>query len=155
MTPAQKELIFKLRMEGQGYKSIAKVLSVTEDAVKGHCKRQHLSGPAEIVTINSKAVKRNSGLCLECSKPIRHNKHGRPRKFCSDACRYTWWNKNPDRGSESEEATYHYTCTHCGKRFAAYGDKNRKYCSHDCYIKARFWCEEDKAVESWPAMALQ
>jgi len=31
------------------------------------------------------------------------------------------------------------TCARCGKEFTSYGNKNRKYCSHDCYIKARFW----------------
>ena len=33
---------------------------------------------------------------------------------------------------------YEYTCAHCGKPFTAYGNKGRKYCSHECYIADRF-----------------
>lgn len=29
-------------------------------------------------------------------------------------------------------------CPHCGKEFHIYGDKRRKYCSHECYIADRF-----------------
>ena len=30
------------------------------------------------------------------------------------------------------------TCPACGKTFSAYGKRNRKYCSHECYIIDRF-----------------
>ena len=29
-------------------------------------------------------------------------------------------------------------CPHCGKEFHIYGDRRRKYCSHECYIADRF-----------------
>lgn len=32
---------------------------------------------------------------------------------------------------------------YCGKAFVAYGNKDRKYCSHDCYIRDRFYQAED------------
>lgn len=34
-------------------------------------------------------------------------------------------------------------CAHCGKPFTAYGNKERKYCSHNCYISDRFGEERD------------
>jgi len=143
MTPAQKEEVYKLRLQGLGYKSIAKELHLSVDAVKGYCKRQHLNGPAEVVQLNAKEIKANNGLCVRCNNPIRQKKAGRPKRFCSYACRYKWWNENPDKRNPSSDAIYHYTCQQCGKRFNAYGNKRRKYCCHDCYIKSRFWGEED------------
>lgn len=41
------------------------------------------------------------------------------------------------------KAVYAYTCAHCGKPFTAYGNKERKYCSHNCYISDRFGEERE------------
>ena len=51
--------------------------------------------------------------------------------------------ENQNERNKSEAATYKYTCPYCGKKFTPYGNKKRKYCSHNCYIKDRFWREED------------
>jgi len=142
MTPEQKEKIYKSRLQGLGYKAIAREMQMTVDVIKGYCKRHHLNGPAEVVQLNSEVIKENSGLCLHCKNPIRQKKHGRTKKFCSDACRYTWWNENSGH-RQKDRATYNYTCDNCGRKFSAYGNKVRKYCSHNCYIKSRFWGEED------------
>jgi hypothetical protein len=37
-----------------------------------------------------------------------------------------------------KKAYYFQFCQFCGAEFAAYGNCNRKYCSHECYINARF-----------------
>lgn len=140
MTPDQKEEIYKLRLQGLGYKAIASELLLTVDAVKGYCKRNHLNSPVEVGQLDTKEI---SSLCLYCKKSIRQKKHGRTKKFCCDACRYTWWNENPDKRGKKDAAIYHYTCHHCNRQFSSYGNKLRKYCSHDCYIKSRFWREED------------
>ena len=70
------------------------------------------------------------------------------RSFCrrnglgdSDTCRTAWWNSHPD--CVDRKAVYAYTCAHCGKPFTAYGNKERKYCSHGCYISDRFGEERD------------
>ena len=31
-----------------------------------------------------------------------------------------------------------YKCEKCGKKFISYGNKDRKYCCHECYIEDRF-----------------
>lgn len=140
MTPAEKEEIDKLRLQGLGYKSIAKELLLTVDTVKGYCKRHHLNSPAAALQANVKEII----LCMQCENKIRQKERGRTKKFCSDACRHSWWNDNQDKRSKNNIAIYQYTCAHCGRQFSSYGNKHRKYCSHNCYIKSRFWSEEDE-----------
>ena len=37
----------------------------------------------------------------------------------------------------NKKAYYHLTCQRCGKEFNSYGNKNRKYCSRECYAETR------------------
>jgi hypothetical protein len=143
MTALQKEEIYKLRLQGLGYRAIARELLLSVEAVKRYCKRHHLNGPAEIVKLNAELVLKNSGLCLCCKNPIRQKKRGRTKKFCSNTCKYAWWKAHQERRSPKLAAIYQYICQHCGRQFSAYGNKQRKYCSHTCYIKSRYWGEED------------
>jgi hypothetical protein len=46
------------------------------------------------------------------------------------------WNRH--RGQMNRKLCVEKTCAHCGSPFISYPQENRKYCSHDCYIKARF-----------------
>jgi hypothetical protein len=55
--------------------------------------------------------------------------------FCSDECRLTWWNQNKYREGGKPRT---FKCLNCGKEFQAFVVKERKYCSHACYIEARF-----------------
>jgi endogenous inhibitor of DNA gyrase (YacG/DUF329 family) len=143
MTSAEKEEIDTLRMQGLGYKTIAKELLLTVDMVKGYCKRHHLNGLAAALQVNAKVIKEGCSLCLQCENSIQQKNYGRTKKFCSAVCRHTWWNENQDKRSKNAIAIYQYTCAHCGKQCSSYGNKQRKYCSHDCYIKSRFWSKED------------
>ena len=143
MRPAQKETVYKLRLQGLGYKAIARELLLSVDAVKSYCKRHHLTGPPEAVQKNVQVIEEQHGLCPQCKQPIRRKKRGRSKRFCCDDCRYAWWKAHPEISSKSETAHYPFTCKYCGKKGMTYGNKNRKYCSHDCYIKARFLGEED------------
>ena len=45
--------------------------------------------------------------------------------------------------THSPETTYIITCKQCGKQFTMYGKRNRKYCSHKCYIYHRFYLEPE------------
>ena len=38
----------------------------------------------------------------------------------------------------NRKANYECTCEKCGKKFISYGNKDRKYCCHECYIEDRF-----------------
>lgn len=142
MNPDQKGKIYKLRMQGNGYKAIAKELLLSVDSIKKYCKCHHLNGPAEVVQMNAKMIQEENPLCLQCRTPIRQ-KGGRPKKFCSNACRYAWWYENKENSNKQETAIYHFICQNCGKKFSSYGNKKRKFCSHDCYIKYRFFGDDD------------
>ena len=139
MNEAQRKEIYNLRLQGLGYKAIARELGISSDAVKGYCKRNHLNGSAEVIKLNVQLLQEENKLCPCCCKPVKQSKQGRIRRFCSDECRRKWWNENPDKRSRKEAAIYKYTCPYCNKEFSCYGNKRRKYCSHNCYIKSRFW----------------
>ncbi len=143
MTEVEKQQIHDLRLKGVGYKAIAAVLGKSRDSVRGYCKRNGLDGDSRVVALNVKEKIKNHLLCSYCGKPIKQKGRGRVRKFCSEFCRRKWWRENPQARNKKDTATYQYTCPHCGKEFSCYGNKKRKYCCHDCYIKSRFWSEED------------
>ncbi len=148
MTEEQRKSIFELRSRGLGYKAVARELSLSSDTVKGYCKRHHLNGPSEVVKLNIEVMEDNKIICPQCKKKIMQKARGRTRRFCSDKCRRKWWNENPQDRKKKETAIYKYICPHCGEEFTCYGNKKRKYCSHECYIKSRFWSEEDGICET-------
>ncbi len=138
MTKEQKEQIYKLRLDGLGYKTIAKTLDLNADSIKSYCKRHHLNGSRQLVALNAEVIEENNDLCKYCSNPIRKKKMGRTKKFCNEDCRRKWWKKHQDKRKLKETATYHYTCPVCGKDFSAYGNSKRQYCSIQCCVKNRF-----------------
>lgn len=117
-------MIEKLRQEGYSYKEISESLRVSINTVKSYCRRNGLTGN----------TKKKKHICLNCGCEIDEKK-----KFCSPTCRQTWWNNHLDK--VHRKAYYSFTCKYCHKPFNAYGNKNRKYCSHECYIKDRFYHE--------------
>lgn len=143
MNVDQKEKIRELRLNGIGYKGIANILGLSRDSIRGFCRRNNLGGSSCVVALNLEEKKKRNLLCACCEKPIKQKTKGRIRRFCSDECRRKWWNQNQDERNKGEAATYKFTCPYCGKKFTVYGNKKRKYCSHNCYIKDRFWREED------------
>lgn len=143
MTEIEKQQIHDLRLKGIGYKAIAAVLGISRDSIRGYCIRNGLDGDSKVVTLNIEEKIKNNLLCACCNKPIKQNERGRARRFCSDECRRKWWKDNPQERNKNGAAIYKYTCPHCGQEFSVYGNNKRKYCSHNCYIKSRFWSEED------------
>ena len=146
MTDYERQEIYKLRKEGLGYKAIGTILGLTRDSVRSFCKRNNLDGNAEVVGLNLKVMKEKNLLCINCGKLMDIKEKGRPRKYCSDECRRAWWNKNQDKRTQGEAAIYKYNCLFCGEEFTIYGNKTRKFCSHDCYIKYRFWGDEEDEI---------
>ncbi len=148
MTEAQAKQIVEMRLNGIGYKSIGTVVGLSRDIVRNYCKSHNLSGYASALKKNVQSRIESGEACLYCGGTIIKPKTGRPKKFCSEKCRREWWKNHPDQINRSEQAFYKLTCQCCGKTFRSYGNKNRKYCSHDCYIKNRFWrMEEDEVSE--------
>lgn len=76
-------------------------------------------------------------LCPMCGLPVTPNPNGRPRKFCSDACRRAFWKHHPD--AEKWRSFTEFVCPVCGRTFFAQKENNRtrKYCSHACANRGR------------------
>ena len=129
MTDAQKTQIAELRMQGNGYKKIAQLTGISVDTVKSYCRRNP-------IRVEEPQAEVQGCTCLCCGASISQIARQKPKKFCSDRCRNKWWNAHLDLAKR--KANYDFTCQFCGRQFSAYGNKNRKYCSHSCYIEDRF-----------------
>lgn len=125
MTTEQRNLILKMRTDFYGYAQISEATGLSFSSVKSYCYRHGL---------NTEALKESGGFCRLCGKPITRPSRTRPRKFCSDACKSTWWNQHRFDHTNSS-AIAQFSCRVCGKQFRDYGSANRKYCSQDCYQK--------------------
>jgi endogenous inhibitor of DNA gyrase (YacG/DUF329 family) len=122
-TQMQKNEILKLRSQGCSYNNIALRLSISVNTVKSVCRRNVVE-PIDL----------KNARCKQCGQPISLREKHRPKQFCSDKCRKDWWLEH----NVKSKTEYSVTCSFCGKMFKSYGSKNRKYCSHQCYIADRF-----------------
>jgi len=131
MDDIQKTRISELRTEGYSCKRIAQELGLSENTVKSFCRRNKtMDGTVEKPKATAEHV------CLQCGVPVMQTEGRKEKKFCSDRCRNKWWNSH--LSEVKRKAMYEYTCPNCKKTFMAYGNRNRKYCSHECYINDRF-----------------
>lgn len=133
MTDNERESIREMRLAGDGYKAIAAKLGLSLSTVKSYCRRAGLSGDA---------TKAPVAMCLQCGKPLTMVPGKKHKKFCSDVCRFRWWNAHRERLKRTVIHTV--VCAGCGREFTIYGSTGRKYCSHSCYIKARFGGQNDE-----------
>lgn len=138
MTGYQAKQIRDFRMRGAGYKAIAAVTGLSRDIVRNYCKSHGLDGYPEELSVNMTEQIRKGLACQNCGTPLIRPRTGRPRRFCSDRCRYEWWGVHSSELRSGSDANYKYTCAHCGREFTAYGNAHRKYCSHDCYVQDRY-----------------
>jgi len=143
MTDDQARQIREFRINGAGYKAIASVLGLSRDIVRNYCKSSSFSGYPVEVAMNLEERMRQGQVCRCCGKIIRQPLMGRKRKFCSETCRRQWWATHPEESRKQETALYEKTCVYCGKSFIVYGNRNRRYCRHECYVHDRFWREEE------------
>ena len=143
MTDEQKRSIWRMREDGMGYKTIANELGISRDAVRQYCRSNGLQGYAGACSMNIKIMNEKEEACDYCGKPVEQHPIGRPKRFCSDSCRRAWWKEHPEKINRRDTACYDITCIYCGKKFVSYGNKNRRYCSHNCYVKDRFWRYEE------------
>ena len=167
MTEAQKEQIRNLRNQGNSYSEISSALCIPKSTIKSYCNRnpiregikQEAKRPFSVPDTSRYTGKRASlkpvhmvkepdhiiqspvpcpddGHCRCCGEPMGHIPGRRKRFFCSEECRRKWWTEHPE--ASGGKALYSFTCQACGKEFTVYGNQSRKYCSHPCYIQARF-----------------
>ena len=129
MDTIQRRSIEQKRASGASYSSIADALGLSINTVKSYCRRNNMS--TEVLP-DAKPDYGNN--CENCGAYL--TQAGKQRRFCSDTCRKAFWKAHPEY--LNKKALYTITCAHCGVIFLSYGNKKRKYCSHPCYIAARF-----------------
>ena len=125
MTNSQTEQILIMRNKGYGYKKIAKELDISENTVKSVMRR-----------------KTDEPHCKNCGAFLQNTSGHRQKTFCSAKCRYAYWRKN-----NCSKVTVKSVCLNCGTEFFDYSYRNRKYCSHSCYISNRYKGENENETE--------
>ena len=121
MTDEQKARILQLHAMGMGYAAIGKEMGIKRDTIKSFISRNKNALPTT--------------RCDFCGRKIVQIPKQKPKRFCSDQCRMRWWSSHQE---EINRKAYHtFTCNYCGKEFTVYGKKDAKYCSVECYGKAR------------------
>jgi endogenous inhibitor of DNA gyrase (YacG/DUF329 family) len=86
----------------------------------------------------------NHLLCACCNKTYQAEKAWQSKEiFVQVNAGENGGRKILRQGIKTKQPYTQYTCPQCGKVFTSYGNKKRKYCSHNCYIKSRFWSEEE------------
>ncbi len=131
MNDAQRKEIKRLRDKGLGYMKVAARLSLSPNTVKSYCQRNNIGGVA------ASAIAMEESSCEQCGISVIQVLGRKKKRFCSDACRNRWWTEHRKDGGN----TLH-TCLRCKEEFK--GRRDRKYCSHACYIKDRFGNAENE-----------
>lgn len=134
MTDNQKAQIIKLRAAGNGYGKIAQTIGISVNTVKSFCRRNDING--DTAAVPSVILTGETTACENCGREIQQIAKRKKKRFCCDKCRNEWWNSHLDQ--VKQKAVYDFRCPRCGKEFHIYGDRCRKYCSHECYIADRF-----------------
>lgn len=134
MTKEIKEKIDKLIGLGYSANRIVKEIPISINTVKSYIRRKKIKDINKPISVSILAVP--DGICLYCGSSINQNEKTKRRKFCSKKCKYLWWKEHPQY--LKKKAIYRIKCKHCNKYFTSYGNKNRIYCTHSCYIKDRF-----------------
>lgn len=132
MTDQEKQQIAIYRNQGLSYTAISNTMAISVNSIKTYCKRNGLGGVRAFEKINSI----NVCACENCGIPVKQNPGRKKKRFCSDKCRNAWWNSHQEQ--VNKKANYECVCSYCNKLFISYGNKQRKYCSHECYIEDRF-----------------
>ena len=83
MTTKEKSNIRLLRIKGLSFSEIAEETGISRNAIKSFCRREKILSPEQMAEGN---------LCKNCGKPMVQKKGGKPRTFCTDQCRWDWWN---------------------------------------------------------------
>ena len=130
MTDNQKQSIREMRSSGLGYKKNRPDTKPAIGTVQSFCRRKN-------ITVSGPTVY-DENHCRQCGKPLIQKSKVKRRKFCSEECRIKWWTAHPCSKNGDAKSSRTAVCQNCGKTFSAYGNAHRKYCSHSCYVEARF-----------------
>lgn len=125
MTELQRKTVKLLREAGLSYHAIAAKTGISHATIKSFILRHNIV-----------FLKPEKDTCLNCGKHTVSLPGKRQRKFCSRECGLEWWHTHSEL--LDKKAVYSFVCPACSKEFKVYGQRDRIYCSHPCYIHARF-----------------
>jgi hypothetical protein len=115
-----------MRRAGLSYSTIADAIDLSANTVKSLCRRENMDV----------ANDEKHDVCNYCGIPLTHHPGKKKKRFCNDKCRSDWWNHN--RKWAGRKKLYCLLCHCCGAEFNSYGNKKRKYCGRECYIRGRY-----------------
>ena len=130
-----KQKIIDSRLAGKSYSTIAKALMLSENTIKSVCRRNISAATKKEVIL----------FCKTCGASLQIGLPGKPKKFCSESCRRDWWKMHDKQ--IARKAFYNINCEFCHKEFSSYGNNQRKFCSHECYINKKLERSCDKNDE--------
>lgn len=123
LTEDQKRAICTLREHGKTYDAIAESIGISPNTVRSFWRRN--------CAIHSRPQEPQPGHCKNCGSSLG-GRHSAGRKiFCSDKCRYDWWNEY------RRNQPYNLICKQCGKTFISFGNQKKAFCGRDCYNLSR------------------
>jgi hypothetical protein len=80
MKKQEIERLDMLRKQGKKVSKIAKTLQISLNTVRSYMRRY--------------PIEDDNHRCKNCDKPIYQPPGRKPKLFCSDKCRMTWWNSH-------------------------------------------------------------
>ena len=118
MTTEEKNQILHLyREEGKGHRELSRIFNVNTSSI------DFIISKKDVVRFDK---------CLNCGREIViYRKKGQPRKFCSCACKRSFYKKN----SALRKGVF--VCECCGKEFRQYKYLKRRFCSRQCANKSQ------------------
>lgn len=123
LTENQKQAILVLRENGKTYDAIAELIGASPNTVRSFWRRNS--------AVHSRHQEPQPGHCKNCGSPLGGRHSTGHKIFCSDKCRYDWWNRY--RRSQP----YRLVCKQCGKSFISFGNQKRAFCGRECYNLSR------------------
>ena len=138
MTDEQALQVRKLRAQGMGYRAIASTVNLSRDIVRNYCRSKGIGGFRAEYEMNLKDRMNDGRACAFCGAELEQPSTGRPRRFCSELCRRSYWRIHRAELKKKDTAIYMMECPYCHEVFESYGNKTRKYCCHEHYILDRF-----------------
>lgn len=134
MHEEQKRVISALRLQGGSYAEIADYLGMSPNTIKSFCRRSKIR-PSPDLSLNAG---KTADTCKNCGALLNQNSGKRKKLFCSDRCRYSWWN------NERQKKAYRLTCQYCGQTFISLGNHSKRFCSKKCMNLARYEKDYDQ-----------
>ena len=120
MTEKQRQQIFACRENGMTITETAKITGVSVSAIKSYLSRKTDADPDVL-------------RCKYCGAALTHTEGHKEKHFCNQSCYFRWRYAQGDL----KRTVYEKKCAYCGKAFTAESKKEQKYCSRECFYKAR------------------